>query len=84
MLMYTIQVTIYPIRMKVFVCFAAICFLALVMAQEEDVDESPAVRMPRSRAGVFLFGLYIIIFYEKFHNKVLYRIVKKYIRYACK
>ena len=60
MLMYAIQVTIHPSRMKVFVCFAAICFLALVIAQEEDVDDSPAVRMPSRNRGVFLFGLYII------------------------
>ena len=41
---------IHPIGMKVFVCFAAICFLALVVAQEEDVDVG---EVREARGGIF-------------------------------
>ena len=72
MLIYTRQVTIHPIEMKVVVFFAAICFLALAMAQEEDTDWPPAPKPRRNICGC-LFALS----YEKFYNKVFYRIENK-------
>ena len=76
--MYTRQVTIHPIEMKVVVCFAAICFLALAMAHEEDTDwppapkptqkdDSPAARQARAPKGVCLFYLHC----EKLHTEDL-------------
>ena len=61
--MYTRQVTLHPIEMKVFVCFAAICLLALAMAREEDTDEPPAARQVRAPKGVWLFDFHC----EKLH-----------------
>ena len=77
--MYTRQVTIHSIEMKVVVCFAAICFLALAMAREEDTDwppapkptqkdDSPAARQVRAPKGVWLFYLHC----EKSHIEVLF------------
>ena len=43
---YTIQVTIHPIRMKVFVCFAAICFLSLVVVQDATGELSVPFKAP--------------------------------------
>ena len=45
--------------MKVFVCFAAICFLALVMALEEDIDLSE-VREARAESGKRAKGMCLL------------------------
>ena len=48
------QVTCHIIIMKVFIVFAAICFLAVAMAQEEDEDvHDAAIREARMAKGIF-------------------------------
>ena len=59
------QVTCHIINMKVFIVFAAICFLAVAMAQEGEEDEEgdeyvhdAAIREARGARGILFWLLF--------------------------